>query len=98
MCDPSNPLKDVRDAWTNTTQSIFGSPKSTPDPTAERVKAEAEATIASNDQIVANAKRKRLQAGKVATGAENILASGSALATPTPLRASTVLGSGGQNS
>jgi len=88
MCDDGlikNPLKQVRDAYSTTVQDTFGSPKASPDPTKERLKAEADATDAANLTLVENARRKRAQKGLLAgvnvlsTGAPatgNVLSSG----------------------
>jgi hypothetical protein len=72
-----------------------GGPPASPDYAAiaesSRLKAEAEATAAANQQLLADARRKRAQKGLLATeaGGSSVLSSG---ASPT---ASTVLGSGG---
>jgi hypothetical protein len=66
----------------------------TVDPEAERRKAEAEATAKANEQLLADARRKRQQKGLLATGDEtggSVLASGAS----SKATASTVLGSGG---
>lgn len=79
---------------------LFSSPSSAPttptvDPAAERRKAEAEATVKANEQLLADARRKRSQKGVLATEADqgvSVLASGA----PAPVsKGSTVLGSGG---
>lgn len=79
---------------------LFSSGPSTPttptvDPAAERRKAEAEATAKANEQLLADARRKRSQKGVLSTDAEqgvSVLASGA----PAPAsKGSTVLGSGG---
>jgi hypothetical protein len=92
MCDDGlikNPLKQVRDLYSTTAQGIAGEPKASPDPTKERLKAEADATAAANDTLVANARRKRAQKGRLATDI-NVLASGAS----API-SNNVLGSGG---
>lgn len=78
---------------------IFSSPSSAPttpsvDPAAERRKAEAEATAKANEQLRADARRKRAQKGVLSTEADqgvSVLASAAPAKTP----GSTVLGSGG---
>ena len=89
MC---NPLGDLRKLYTDTAQGIFGEPKASPDPTKERLKAEADATDAANLNLVANAKRKRGQKGLLASEI-NVLASGAG--APISSTTNTVLGSGG---
>lgn len=65
----------------------------TVDPEAERRKAEAEAAAKANEQLLADARRKRKQKGLLATGDET---GGSVLASGAPASpSSTVLGSGG---
>jgi hypothetical protein len=86
MC---NPLKDIRDLVVSTKEGVAGAPGASPDPTKERLKAEAEATAAANDTLVANARRKRAQKGRLA-GEINVLASGAS----API-SDNVLGSGG---
>jgi len=65
------------------------------DPAAERMKAEAEAATKANEQLLADARRKRQQKGLLSTDQ----ASGTVLASAAPQSAapvgSTVLGSGG---
>lgn len=82
-------------------EAIFGGGGSTPsqptvDPEAERRKAEAEATAKANEQLLADARRKRSQKGLLATDGQtggSVLASGGA--APAASNTSTVLGSGG---
>lgn len=83
-------------------EAIFGGGSSTPsqptvDPEAERRKAEAEATAKANEQLLADARRKRSQKGLLATDGQT---GGSVLASAAPSSqssrpASTVLGGGG---
>lgn len=66
------------------------------DPEGERLRAEAEAAAKANEQLLADARRRRQQKGVMATdsetGAGSVLASGGGSAKAAP---STVLGSGG---
>lgn len=67
----------------------------TVDPEAERRKAEADAASKTNDQLLADARRKRAQKGLLAGGEDtgaSVLATGGQTSAPP---ASTVLGSGG---
>lgn len=69
-------------------------PAPTVDPEAERRAAEAQAAAAANKQLMADAKRKRMQKGLVAGGADEIGA-GSVLAQGKPRSApANVLGGG----
>jgi hypothetical protein len=79
---------------------LFSSPSPAPtaptvDPAAERRKAEAEAAAKANEQLLADARRKRSHRGLLSTEADqgvSVLASGA----PAPVtKGSTVLGSGG---
>ena len=68
----------------------------TVDPEAERRKAEAEAAAKANEQLLADARRKRQQQGMLASSDEavtgsSVLASGAKTATKN----TSVLGSGG---
>ena len=79
--------------------SKFSSKPKTPtvptvDPEAERRKAEAEAAAKANEQLLADARRKRQQKGLLSTGDD---VGGSVLASGAPAKpaGSTVLGSGG---
>ena len=77
MCDDGlikDPLKQIRDKYSTTVQDVFGKPKASPDPTKERLKAEADATDATNLNLVENAKRKRAQKGLLAS--VNVLSTG----------------------
>lgn len=76
---------------------LLGGKKATPttptvDPEAERRKAQQEADAKTNEQLVADSRRKRQQAGVVATGGDY---GGSVLASAAKDAVSTVL-SGGQ--
>lgn len=64
----------------------------TVDPEAERRKTEAEAAAKANEQLLADARRKRKQKGLLATGDET---GGSVLQSGAPTTSSTILGSGG---
>jgi len=90
MCDTGwNPLKDIRDAFNDVKENLFGKQKMSPDPAKERLAAEAAATNVANLNIVENARRKRAQNGRIASDI-NILASGAS----APV-SNNVLGSGG---
>lgn len=71
-------------------------PEPTVDPEAERRAAEAQAAANANKQILADAKRKRVQKGLVAGAPSDELAAGSVLAAGKPKSTpANVLGAGG---
>jgi hypothetical protein len=83
-------------------KAVFGGGSSQPaptqptvDPEAERRKVEAESAAKANEQLLADARRKRQQKGLLASGEE--VGAGSVLSSgkPSSKAVSTVLGGGG---